>query len=910
MPSMEPSLFRFILRYSKREQLAIVPLVVASMVVYFFSLDLPKTIINEAIQGRSFPTPGATAPLFRLRIDWPGFLGGGTVTLFDGFALERLPFLLALSLIFLGLVVVNGLLKVRINTLKGWMGERMLRRLRFTLFDRILRFPLQRFRRVKSAEVATMIKDEVEPLGGFIGESLITPLFLGGQAITAVIFILYQHAMLGMIAVVTVGIQALLIPRLRRRLLVLSRQRQLGARQLAGRISECVDGIVEIHANDTSNYERAEISSRLGTLLRIRLEIYQRKFLIKFVNNFLSQVTPFLFFALGGYLVIAGRLDIGALVAVIAAYKDLPTPVKEIIDWDQERLDVSIKYAQVIEQFGGDDLLAEERQQPLAAPALPAAGSVKVANLTLTDDSGDELVASVSFEIPLRQHVALLGDHRGGRSELAQMIAGLVVPTRGTVSVGGIDVTSAPEAFNGRACGYVSNTAYLFPTTVRENLLYGLKHFPLREARGDATRTPERRRELREAERSGNSMLDINADWIDYAAAGVGDERGLDVRIGEVLRATGLEETIFEFGMRSAPDPAHYPGLVEHVIRARVALAERWSGSEIQGLVERFDPERYLGNATLAENLLFGTSADASLDTDNMASNSYVRKVLKETGLADDLLEAGRKVAATMVELFGGLPPEHEMFERFSFIRPDDLGYFRDLLTRTSARGLERIGEADGTRLLALTFKLIPARHRLGLVDEAMQARVLRARRYFARHLPGELRAKVQFFDPTAYNSTESLQDNILFGKVITTQAGAAVRVSQLLRGLMDAQGLRELVIRLGLEYGVGVGGTRLSIEDRQRVAIARALLKRPAVLVLDEAVAVLDAGAQRRLVTSLLEYRKGQCVIWALRQLELGELFDHVAVMQEGRLVERGRFEDLRGGGVLRKLLESNSGV
>ena len=549
--------------------------------------------------------------------------------------------------------------------------------------------------------------------------------------------------------------------------------------------------------------------------MRIRLEFYQRKFFIKFVNNFLSQVTPFLFYAVGGYLVIVGRLDLGALVAVIAAYKDLPTPVKELIDWDQERLDVSIKYAQVIEQFTADELLAEERQQPLPAPALPVAGSVKVSNLTLTGDTGDELVAPVSLEIPLTQHVALLGDHRGGGSELAQMIAALVVPTHGTVSVGSIDVTGAPEAVNGRALGYVGNAAYLFPTTVRENLLYGLKHFPLREARYAAHRAAERGRELREAECSGNSVLDINADWIDYAAAGADNEEGLDARIGEVLRATGLEETILELGLRSAPDPARYPGLAERAIRARAALAEGSSEMDVRGLVERFDPERYLGNATLAENLLFGTSAVASLDNDNMASNAYVRRVLRETGLEDDLLEAGRKVAATMIELFGGLPPEHEMFERFSFIRPDELGYFRELLATVSRRGLKWIAEADGTRLLALTFKLIPSRHRLGLIDEAMQARLLEARRHFARHLPAELRATVQFFDPSGYNSAESLQDNILFGKVVTTQAGAAARISQLLRRLLDAQGLRELVIRIGLEYGVGVGAAQLTIDDR-----------------------------------------------------------------------------------------------
>src|SRR5436309_4395261 len=204
---MERSLFGFIIKYSKRDQILVVPLVVASMVVYYLSLDLPKTIINQAIQGVSFPTVDSVKRLL-------------------GSHLHRIPYLFALSILFLDLIVLNGWLKFQINTMKGWMGERMLRRLRFSLFDFILRFPLSRFRRVKSAEIATMIKDEVEPLGGFIGEAFISPLFLGGQALTAVIFILYQHVLLGMIAVFMVSVQAMLIPRMRRRLLVLAGQRQ------------------------------------------------------------------------------------------------------------------------------------------------------------------------------------------------------------------------------------------------------------------------------------------------------------------------------------------------------------------------------------------------------------------------------------------------------------------------------------------------------------------------------------------------------------------------------------------------------------------------------------------------------------------------------------------------------------
>ena len=217
------------------------------MVVYFLSLDLPKIIIYEAIQGGRFQEPDSTAS-------------------FLGLQLSRLEYLLALSMVFLGLIVLNGWLKFRINTMKGWMGERMLRRLRYALYDTILRFPLTRFRRVKAAEMATMIKDEVEPLGGFIGEALITPLFLGGQALTAMFFILYQHWVLGLIALAVVAVQAVVIPKLRQRLLVLGRERQLTARALAGRIAETVDGAAEIHANAPSNYDLAEISELLGRL--------------------------------------------------------------------------------------------------------------------------------------------------------------------------------------------------------------------------------------------------------------------------------------------------------------------------------------------------------------------------------------------------------------------------------------------------------------------------------------------------------------------------------------------------------------------------------------------------------------------------------------------------------------------
>jgi putative ABC transport system ATP-binding protein len=440
---------------------------------------------------------------------------------------------------------------------------------------------------------------------------------------------------------------------------------------------------------------------------------------------------------------------------------------------------------------------------------------------------------------------------------------------------------------------------------VRENLLYGLKHRPIREARyeGDAAR--EREFQRHEALRTGNCALDINADWIDYQAAGVPGPDEMDARIVELLGVVDLEETMFELGLRSPADTQRASLVAERVLHARERMRERLASLNISDWVERFDASRYNRNATVAENLLFGTPVGRTFDVDNLAANAYVRRVLRETGLYELLLRTGQKVAETMVELFSGLPPGHEFFAQYSFIRQEDLPQFEAILARAGEVGLKGLDETEREALIALPFRLIGARHRLGLIDETFEARVVEARRHFAAHLPPELRGAVEFFDMARYNGAASLQDNILFGKIVTGQAGATARITALVRELLDELGLRPLVVSIGLDYQVGVGGARLAVADRQKIALARALLKRPALLVVDQATAPLDATSQARVLEGILAERKGQGVVWVLHRPDLAERFDQVLVMERGKLTEQGRFAELKAnGGPLHKLL------
>ena len=86
-------------------------------------------------------------------------------------------------------MLAHGLMKMRINTMKGVLSERMLRRFRYQLISRALRFPQPYFERVSQGELVSMITAESEPMGGLMGDAISQPVLQAGQMITILSFL-------------------------------------------------------------------------------------------------------------------------------------------------------------------------------------------------------------------------------------------------------------------------------------------------------------------------------------------------------------------------------------------------------------------------------------------------------------------------------------------------------------------------------------------------------------------------------------------------------------------------------------------------------------------------------------------------------------------------------------------------
>jgi ATP-binding cassette subfamily B protein len=132
------------------------------------------------------------------------------------------------------------------------------------------------------------------------------------------------------------------------------------------------------------------------------------------------------------------------------------------------------------------------------------------------------------------------------------------------------------------------------------------------------------------------------------------------------------------------------------------------------------------------------------------------------------------------------------------------------------------------------------------------------------------------------------VRENLRFAKPSATdeEVEEAARAAQ----------IHELIARLpdGYDTMVGERGYRFSGGEKQRMAIARTILRNPPVLVLDEATSSLDTQTERLVQAALERLSEGRTTIAIAHRLSTVRDADQIVVLDHGRVVEIGTYDDL----------------
>ncbi|MEH6576316.1 MAG: ABC transporter transmembrane domain-containing protein [Amphritea sp.] len=828
---MDRRLSKFIYRYSARDQIRVSLLTLFVFPILYLSLELPKTIINGAIERSGSNT-------------------------FLGMQWQPVQFLLLLCGLLLLTVLVNGLFKMRINTYKGIIGERMVRRLRYQLMERVQRFPPAQFQRVSQGEIIATITSETEPLAGFIGDSLAQPLFQGGTMLTILTFMFVQDPVLGAVAVSMIPLQAYIIPKMQKRLNALKKQRVKQVRVLASKIGESVDGNREVRTNGTQQYHLAHFSQILGELFTIRLNIFQQKFLMKFINNFLNQLPPIMFYAVGGVLVINGQLSMGALVAALTAYKDLVSPWKELLAYYQQYQDSKVRYEQILENFDPPDLIQLVPQAGETTQAL--SGSMAFNNLYLKNERGEYIAKNINLEVEPGDLVTIHSDSPFLLRKLAQSMMRSDQPASGIISYGNEAINQISTSRLTRNVSYAGPEPFLFDETILQNINYGLRRLPPVEEI-DQLEAP-RLTEISEAEASGNSSASAHEIWTDFDMAGV--ESWLQLRnwLQDLMVAIGSRHVVFELGLKDHFDPKGVPGVIaETFIETRVDLMRQAPEVKLESLVDSFDINSYHRHLSVLENISFGLICpDHEMDIIKtlIADESFIQ-LLRQHNLYRPLRDVGEQVSRCIIAELSEVGPEEQL-------KPDMSQYDSEGIREQLAQCIGRPEHMPACEfLLEMALKVRMGAFCDEYITASLQSQIIELRHWLIEQGRSNLNVDIEPLRSDSINARLSVMENLVWGIEIApkqeTQHQALVAVVE--QALVDNNAESLVLITIGLSP-VGIRGERLPLSAKLNIQLMRGLVKRPKTLILHDALEHKTHAEQEEMLKGIRQLMPDMTII------------------------------------------------
>ena len=309
-------LYRYVWKVSARRQVILSALAVAVFLLELVPLELQRRIINGAVGHRDFQ-----------------FIG-------------------MLCLIYVAVALLYGSLKFALNILRSSVGEKANQRLRMQIDPTGTADPAIQDGSGEKGVKISIIVSEVEAVGGFVGSSFCDPLLNAGVLLSVFGYMLFTQPWLALVALMIFCPQLLFVPFLQKAI-------NLRTKQRIERLREVSVDIVNEGADDASKRSKKMFLRRIKDVYRLNMQIFVRKFGMIFLMNLLYTLGVIGILAVGAWLLLHGRTDVGTIVAFISGLARINDPWGDLVNYFRDLTNAGLKYR----------MIAAELEQHSAEPA-------------------------------------------------------------------------------------------------------------------------------------------------------------------------------------------------------------------------------------------------------------------------------------------------------------------------------------------------------------------------------------------------------------------------------------------------------------------------------------------------------------------------------------------------------------
>jgi ATP-binding cassette, subfamily B, multidrug efflux pump len=366
--------------------------------------------------------------------------------------------------------VTNALL----NFSQGWMmagvAQRIVRRLRTHLFEKLQKLPVSFFDSRTHGEMMSRFTNDIDNVSNTISQST-TQLMSGSIVITgSLVMMIILSPVLTLATLVTVPLVFLLTKSIASKTKVLFRNQQKELGILNGHIEETISGLEVVKAFNHEEKAIAEFEEVNTRLRKVGTKAQIWSGFLMPIMNVINNLGFTILAVVGGYLAVENLITIGVIASFITYSRQFVRPLNDLANIFNILQSGIAGAERVFEVLDGEE---EPKDHPNAITLENPKGVVEFKNVSFGYRADVPILRNVSFKSEAGSSTALIGPTGAGKTTIVNLLTRFYDVTEGEILIDGRDIREYTRDSLRKCFGIVLQDTYLFSGTIMENIKYG-----------------------------------------------------------------------------------------------------------------------------------------------------------------------------------------------------------------------------------------------------------------------------------------------------------------------------------------------------------------------------------------------------------------------------------------------------
>nr|WP_245788133.1 ABC transporter ATP-binding protein [Amycolatopsis marina] len=371
-----------------------------------------------------------------------------------------------LALMFVGILLVQGLLKRAARLRAGVLGERVLAQTREDFVEHSLRLPLGTVEAAGTGDLLSRATSDVDRISYAARNAVPEILIALITVLLTIVAMIVTSPLLALgllVAVPVLGIPTRWywrrIPKASEDMLERWAALQSDFHETAegGRTAEALGLIERRMKNGEHRLQDALVGERVMRRLQVRWVPWLE----------LSHAVPIAaILLLGAWAYSDGLVQLGTITTMVLYAQALAAPMDEVLWWVE---DLQISGSALRRVLGVRSSAEDRRDAPDKVPSKQDT-VLRVRDVRFGYSADREVLHGVDLRVPEGERLAVVGPSGAGKSTLGRLLAGIAAPTSGSITIGGVEVSSMPEDLLRGEVLLLTQEHHVFAGTLRENL--------------------------------------------------------------------------------------------------------------------------------------------------------------------------------------------------------------------------------------------------------------------------------------------------------------------------------------------------------------------------------------------------------------------------------------------------------